>query len=97
MIHIKDWENIYKDFYEYVFRHIDAGQIYDASYGLFRISASYIKNMRRRHPDPVSTYPYNNINGICSYDIGLSERMNNLAFNCLSQYIPSDKIYKPEW
>ena len=97
MIHIKDWENIYKDFYEYVFRHIDAGQIYDASYGLFRISASYIKNMRRRHPDPVSTYPYSNINGICSYDIGLSERMNNLAFNCLSQYIPSDKIYKPEW
>lgn len=97
MIYIKDWENIYKNFYEEVFRNIDAGQIYDASYGLFRISASYIKNMRRRHPDSISTYPYSNINGICSYDPGLSKRMNNLAFSCLSQYIPSDKIYKPEW
>lgn len=97
MIYIKGWEDIYRDFYKEVFAHIDACQIHDISFGLFRISSSYIKTMRSRHPDSVSTYPYTTTDGICSYDKELAGRMSSFAMNCLTQYVPSDKIYQPEW
>ena len=35
-------------FYEYVFSQIDGNKITDASLGLFRISSSYIKSMKKK-------------------------------------------------
>lgn len=48
MIYVKDYKEIYKDFYEYVFSQIDGNKITDASLGLFRISSSYIKSMKKK-------------------------------------------------
>ena len=97
MIYIDNWPQVYGDFYRDVFEAVDAGTIHDVSCGLFRISSSYIKTMRQRHPDSISAYPYTNIDGICSYSSGLSDMMSRYAMDCISRYISADKIYQPEW
>ncbi len=93
MIFVPDYKKIYGDFYRYVFEQIDAVKIYDVSVGLFRISSDYLKSMRRKRSCAITAYPYDNVNGICSYDTKKSGEMLNFAESELSKYYPADRIY----
>lgn len=94
MILIPDYKSIYGSFYKYVFEQLDASKIYDVSIGLFRISADYLKSMRRKRACAITAYPYENINGMCSYDTKKTGEMLDFAESELSKYYPSDRIYK---
>lgn len=93
MILVPDYQNIYRNFYKYVFERINASLIYDISVGLFRISSDYLKSMRRKRSCAITAYPYDNVNGICSYDAKKSGEMLDFAESELAKYYPSDRIY----
>lgn len=93
MIYIQDYRKIYSDFYSTVFSNIDCNKIVDASLGLFRISASYMKAMRKKRTCAITSYPYTNINGICSYEQKKSDEMINFARLELLKYIPENKLF----
>ena len=93
MIYIKDYKNVYSRFYEMVFEQIDANKIKDVSLGLFRISADYMKYMRRKRTCAITAYPYTTVNNVCSYEQKKSDEMLNFARLELSKYISTNKIY----
>lgn len=93
MIHIQDYQKVYSDFYNKVFEEIDASKVFDASIGVFRISADYLKSMRRKRHCAITAYPYENVKGICSYESKKSDEMLDFARLELTKYINSDKIY----
>ena len=93
MIYVPDYQKIYSDFYRAVFSKIDAGKIADASLGLFRISASYMKSMRKKRTCAITAYPYTNTNGVCSYEQKKSDEMLNFARLELLKYIPENKLF----
>ena len=94
MIYTADYKTIYARCYKKVFDNISAKDIFDISIGTFRISSDYLKSMRRKRNCAITAYPYENINGICSYDTKKSGEMINFAESELSQYITKDKIYE---
>lgn len=94
MIYVPDYKKIYSVCYKKVFENIPADKIFDVSIGLFRISSDYLKSMRRKRNCAITAYPYENINGICSYDTKKSGEMISFAESELSQYVSSDKIYE---
>ena len=93
MIKIPDYQNIYGELYKKVFETIDGNKIFDVSIGVFRISSDYLKSMRRKRHCAITAYPYENSNGICSYEQKKSDEMLTFARLELSKYICSDKIY----
>ena len=93
MIYVSDYRNIYARCYQEVFKEIPADRIFDVSYGLFRISADYLKSMRKKRNCAITAYPYENINGSCSYEQKKSDEMLNFARLELTKYISPDKLY----
>ncbi len=93
MILIPDYQRIYGSFYKSVFEQIDSSKIFDISVGLFRISSDYLKAMRRKRGCTITAYPYDNVNGMCSYDAKKSGEMLAFAESELSGYYPKDRIY----
>ena len=93
MIYIKDYQRIYGNFYKTVFQSIDASKVQDVSLGLFRISADYMKYMRRKRTCAITAYPYTTVNNVCSYEQKKSDEMLNFARLELAKYINPSKIY----
>lgn len=93
MIHIPDYQRIYSNCYHKVFSQIDGNRIFDVSIGVFRISADYLKSMRRKRHCAITAYPYENINGMCSYETKKSDEMLDFARLELSKYVDPAKIY----
>lgn len=93
MIYVPGYQKIYANCYNTVFSQISAEHIFDVSYGLFRISADYLKSMRKKRNCPITAYPYENINGSCSYEQKKSDEMLYFARLELSKYISPDKLY----
>ncbi len=94
MIHIPDYQNAYSNCYHKVFSQIDGNLIYDISLGVFRISSDYLKTMRRQRYCAITAYPYENYNGICTYEKKKSDEMLDFARLELSKYIDPSKIYE---
>lgn len=94
MIYTKDYEQIYSHMYETVFKNIDASKILDVSLGLFRISSSYLKNMRKGRPGEISAYPYTCTDGVMSYEKEKSDKMLNFARLEISKYFNPDLIFE---
>lgn len=93
MINIPNYKAIYEEFFSTVFNSMDYKKIYDASLGLFRISSSYMKAMRKKRFCAITAYPYETVDGICSYDEKKSDEMLNFARSEISKYIPAEKIF----
>lgn len=94
MIYIPDYRKIYSEFYSKVFGEVSASDILDVSLGLFRISADYLKSMRKSREGLVTSYPYTNIGGVCSYDKIKADEMLSFARNELSKYIEPRRIFE---
>lgn len=93
MIYIPEYMEVYSEFYKEVFYYVDAEKIIDASLGLFRISSSYMKSMRKKRLSAITAYPYTNIDGVCRYEQKKSDEMLNFAKFELSKYIDLNKIF----
>ena len=93
MIYVPNYKDIYSDFYHKVFTQIHGDKIFDLSIGVFRISSDYLKSMRKKRHCAITAYPYENIDGMCSYEQKKSDEMLDFARLELSKYISSDKIF----
>ena len=87
------WKENYSTLVDSIFSTISADILYDVSIGVFRISAEYLKNMRKKRPDSaIVQYPYITEEGVSHYG-DLSEEMVTYLQNLLLEYLPADKIF----
>lgn len=92
---IPDADDIYREMIREVSSVIDLGRIRDAGIGTFRMSASYLKNMRRRFPDQaVVQYPYETSQGYCHYPRNLIEHLEKTVRSELEKHMPAGRIYE---
>lgn len=93
MIFHGGWKESYSTLVDNIFSTISADILYDVSIGVFRISAEYLKNMRKKRPDSaIVQYPYITEEGVSHYG-GLSEEMVHYLRNLLLNYLTADKIF----
>ncbi|MBP3577955.1 MAG: radical SAM protein, partial [Lachnospiraceae bacterium] len=93
MIFHGGWKESYSTLVDNVFSSISAGDLYDVSIGVFRISTEYLKNMRKKRPDSaIVQYPYITENGVSHYGT-LSEEMVQYLKERLLHYLPEEKIF----
>ncbi len=87
MLHVKNYEEVYREMWEQVFTTVDPNKIRDISIGTFRISASYLKQMRRILPNSAPCqFPFETKEGYCGYPKDIETRMISLAEECISRY-----------
>ncbi|MCR5468308.1 MAG: hypothetical protein K6F37_05040, partial [Lachnospiraceae bacterium] len=68
MIYVSNWKSIYKGMLDEVWSAFEPEEIEDISAGTFRISASYLKKMRKADPySEVVWFPYDNKDGYYGY------------------------------
>ncbi len=91
LIYEEDFEALYKELVDQVFaRPFD---LLDASIGVFRVSAEYLKQMRRQRPDsPLLWFPFAVENGAYHYGHELSEKMTETVKGFLKTYVDGSKI-----
>ncbi len=93
MIFHGGWKGSYSTLVDFIFSSISADILYDASIGVFRISAEYLKTMRKKRPDSaIVQYPYVTEEGVAHYG-ALSEEMVQYLQTLLLEYLPADKIF----
>lgn len=93
MIFYKDWEKDYCDLVDKVFDTVSSDFVFDVSIGVFRISADYLKLMRKRRPDtPVVAFPFKVDNGVAHYG-EISKMMINTLKHKVMEYISEDRIF----
>lgn len=93
MLMIPDYENAYRNMFRRIFETIPASRIRDVSVGSFRISADYMKRMRRNRPCEITLYPYELTDGVYHYDNSRLQAMLALARSELAGIIPDEKIF----
>lgn len=101
MILVPDWKVKYRELADIVFKGkdgypvIDTGKIFDASVGSFRISDTYLKNMRKNAPDSaVVQYPYENCRGVYQYPEALMNEMEQFMTEQCRAVLPEEKIFR---
>jgi len=93
IIYHTDWKNRYKELIKFTFNKISPKDLYDISIGVFRISAEYLKIMRKKRPDcAIVQFPYVTENGVAHYGT-LSEEMVHYVQDLLLPYLPAEKIF----
>ena len=77
-----------------VFKSINADKILDISIGTFRISADYLKNMRKQRLGKITSYPYSNNSGVSGYESVLVKEMLDFAESEIRKYTTDTGIYR---
>ena len=96
LLAIPDFESIYGKFFVQVKETLYGIPIQDASIGVFRISDSYLKKMRKARPNSaILQYPFTNEDHICNYG-RQSKKMISFAQDYLKEWIPKENIYTLE-
>lgn len=94
MIAVPGWQEAYRSMLYSLAQKTDLNKVRDFSIGTFRISASYLKRMRRTMPDScVVQYPYTLTNGVYGYEKKLSHQMEKLLTDELGRLAGPDKIF----
>lgn len=95
MIYVKDWQEMYHNMWESIRRSIDLDHIRDYSVGSFRISDSYLKNMRVRFSETALVqYPYDVVNGYYQYPEKIAEEMESCMERLVSESVPGAKVFR---
>lgn len=94
MLYVRNWREKYKDLIDDTFKELKVEKINDVSIGVFRVSKDYLKKMRRQRNDSIIlNYPFETVNGVCSYSNDMSKEMVEYAYELTKKYLPKDKIY----
>ena len=92
LLRIPNFEHIYGNFISQVHAALSDIPIQDASIGVFRVSDSYLKQMRKNLPESgLLQYPFENTQHVCHYGTHSSE-MISFVKQQLSNWIPEEKI-----
>lgn len=99
MLYHADWEGLYNELLETVFREIPMEKLYDVSVGSFRISESYLKAMTKAcGASPYTSFPYENTDGYYHYPKELLLKMEGFLEQRLLEKLPKEKIFRwTEW
>lgn len=74
ILYIENWREGYKNLIESTFKELNIEKIEDISIGTFRVSKDYLKKMKKGRRDSIIiNYPFETINGVCSYSSELSK------------------------
>ena len=94
MIYCKNWKSVYTDMFDKITGRIDLNKLLDISVGTFRISAEYMKNMRKEEPFSAAVqFPYKNDNGYYHYPDEIMRDMEDYMVSLVSRYVEKDKIF----
>ena len=94
MIYCRDWKNVYTEMFEKVAQNIDLSKLVDVSVGTFRISAEYMKNMRKEEPFCAAVqFPYKNDNGYYHYPDKIMNDCEDYMVSLVSKYVEKDRIF----
>lgn len=101
MIYVPGWKAQYGELADIVFKGtggyppLDTSKIFDASVGTFRISDTYLKNMRKNAPDSVITqYPYECSEGVYHYPDSILNEMESFMTERCREVLPAEKIFR---
>lgn len=76
------------------FKNIDAKDVEAASIGSFRISNSYLKNMRKiDRASKIVNFPFCNVDGYYQYQPALQKQMENFVHEKLCEHIDEKKVF----
>lgn len=93
LLAVPEFETVYRDFLAQVHDALADIPIQDASIGVFRISDSYLKQMRKNRPDSaLLQYPFTNEAHVCHYG-ARSEEMISFVRAELEKWLEPEKIY----
>ena len=94
LMKIENFEDVYRNFIDRVSREIDLNSVRDISCGTFRISADYVKRMRKNGPlSEAAWYPYENRGGVMAYPEDEARAMTDLVIEEISKHTERGKIY----
>ena len=94
LMHIEDFADVYGRFMEQVSSAVDLNAVRDISLGTFRISADYVRRMRKNGPlSEAAWYPYDNKGGVMSYPEVKADAMTDLVMKELLKHTERRKIY----
>ena len=96
MIRTEDFKALYGELFEQVRTSLPTERLRDVSVGTFRISADYLKRMRRNRPCEVTAYPYTNTDGVYGYEPEHLRQMLAFAREKLTGFLPEEKIFFSE-
>lgn len=92
VIRIPDWENIYKDCIRSVFARLAPESIEQFSFGVFRLSTEFLKQLRSARTDSDILYhSFEAKNGLASYSDSAVEEMRKTLTEYLSGYLHTDQ------
>ena len=95
MLYHADWESLYTELLETIFREIPMEKLYDVSVGSFRISESYLKAMTKAcGASPYTSFPYENTDGYYHYPKELLLKMEGFLEQRLLEKLPKEKIFR---
>ncbi len=94
ILRVGDWKTAYRKMIDDIFFKIPPEKILDVSIGTFRISAEYLKKMRKASPDSrIVQYPYVNENGYYQYPREERLETEQTIKQFLSEKIDESKIF----
>ena len=92
ILYVRDYEKEYATLVRETFA--EPISVLDASIGVFRISSTYLKQMRRQRPGcALLYYPFLLEDGAYSYGKELSQKMTYVVKNCLLEYLKEEQIF----
>jgi spore photoproduct lyase len=89
-----EMDELYEEFYEYIFSEIDANKILDVGYGFFRMSVDFFKRIKKqKNNSQLFLEDYCLINDVVSYPPKLQEKVKEKHFTILSKYIQKERLF----
>ncbi|AYD39158.1 radical SAM protein [Clostridium fermenticellae] len=94
LIYVDNWREVYSNYLNELFNLIPAEKIYDISIGVFRISKTYFKNMKKQHRNSyILAYPFEYTDGVYSYREKDKNELVDFVYNLCKKYVNNCKIY----
>lgn len=94
LIYVKDYEEKYKNLIGKISSMVDMDKIKDVSVGTFRISAEFLKNIRKQEKmSSVVQFPFESTDGYYHYPEVIENGLTQTVVNELKKYIGEDKIF----
>lgn len=87
---IKNFDKVYTDFIDYLFKEISAENVRDINIGVFRLSKVHYKRMKNNCKN-VFAYDFTNNDNTVTYND--YEELRKIIYNKVSKYIDKNKIY----
>lgn len=93
MLHVSNFEEAYGNLFSQVKKWFNGSEIAGISLGVFRISKTYLKPMRKQRQSAVTAFPFTLTDGVYDYGPDLNGRMISFALAQLEGFAERDKIF----